>query len=243
MVHLRGPPGPMGMRGPGPRPGIWMDGQGPPPMFPRGFEGPPVDGPPPDAFFGRPPFDDMERRAREEGRHPRGWGPRRGPQGSRDEGRFRGGERDGPGPWRRDEEMGPRRGSRPEDTGGKQDEEEKEAPATPSVKGERDRTRKSRWSNASPTSEAAPEPVPVDGGKDSSVETSVEEKNFSLCAEGPQHEQGDGSGDGSGSVTKDCDSPPVAEPQSDGTPCNDELPLSTAEPCSESDAAGGEDAG
>jgi hypothetical protein len=114
------------------------------------------------------------------------------------------------------------------------------------VKGERDRTRKSRWSNVSPTTEAAPEPMPLSGGRDEIMETSVEEKDSSLCAEGPQHEQSDGSGDGSGNdsgtVSKDCGSP-VMEPQSDGTPCNDELPLSTAEPCSESDAPCGEDAG
>lgn len=226
-----------------------MEGQGPPPMFPRGFDGPPVDGPPPDPFFGRPPFDDMERRAREEGRHPRGWepwGPRRGPPGGRDEGRFRGGERDGPGPWRRDEDMGPRRGGRPEDAGGKQSEdEEKQGPAVPSVKGERDRARKSRWSNASPTEEPAPQPVTVDAGAEEALETRVEENNLSPCAEEPHPEQsthddgGDGGGDGIGS--EDCD-PPPDEPQSDSTPCIDEHPPSTAEQCSDGDAPDGEDA-
>lgn len=221
-----------------------MEGQGPPPMFPRGFEGPPVDGPPPDGFFGRPPFDDMERRAREEGRHPRGWeprGPRRGPPGGRDDGRFRGGERDGPGPWRRDEEMGPRRGGRPDEAGGKQGEEEKETPATPSVKGERDRARKSRWSNVSPTEEPAPEPDPAGGGNEEAMETSIEENNSSVCAEEPQPERDDGY-DGGGD-DEDCNPPSVVEPQSDGTPCNDEQPPSTAEPSSESDAPGGNNAG
>jgi len=226
-----------------------MEGQGPPPMFPRGFEGPPVDGPPPDPFFGRPPFDDMERRAREEGRHPRGWdpwGPRRGPPGGRDEGRFRGGERDGPGPWRRDDDMGPRRGGRPEDASGKQgeEEEEKQGPAVPSIKGERDRARKSRWSNASPTSEPAPQHVPMDAGAEEALETRVE-NNLSPCEEEPQPEQSahDGSvgGGDDGIDSKDCDPPPDVEPQSDSTPCNDELPPSTAEPCSDGDAPGGED--
>lgn len=225
-----------------------MEGQGPPPpMFPRGFEGPPVDGPPPDSFFGRPPFDDLERRAREEGRHPRGWeprGPRRGPPGGREEGRFRGGERDGPGPWRRDEEMGPRRGSRPEDAGGKQCEDETEAPATPNVKGERDRARKSRWSNVSPTAELALEPVPADGGNEEAVETSIEEKNLSQFAEEPRLEQGGGDDDDYDyDGGEDCNPPSVVEPQSDGTPCNDEQPPSTAEQSSESDAPGGENAG
>uniref|UniRef100_A0A1B6C775 RRM domain-containing protein n=1 Tax=Clastoptera arizonana TaxID=38151 RepID=A0A1B6C775_9HEMI len=56
MFPPRGPPGPMGMRGP--RPGMWMDGPG----FPhRGF--PPPDGPPPDEFFNRGPpvFDESGR--------------------------------------------------------------------------------------------------------------------------------------------------------------------------------------
>jgi hypothetical protein len=58
--------------------------------------------------------------------------------------------------------MGPRRGGRPEDASGKQveeeeeEEEQKQGPAVPSIKGERDRARKSRLSNASPTSEPAP---------------------------------------------------------------------------------------
>jgi len=228
-----------------------MEGQGPPPMFPRGFEGPPVDGPPPDPYFGRPPFDDMERRAREEGRHPRGWepwGPRRGPPGGRDEGRFRGGEREGPGPWRRDEDMGPRRGGRPEDASGKQgeEEEEKQGPTVPSIKGERDRARKSRWSNASPTAEPAPQHVAVDAGAEDALETRVEEINLSPCAEELQPEQSaqDGSvgGGDDGIGSEDCNPPPDMEPQSDSTPCNDELPPSTAEPCSDGDAPGGEDA-
>lgn len=244
-----------------------MEGQGPPPMFPRGFEGPPVDGPPPDSFFGRPPFDDMDRRAREEGRHPRGWelwGPRRGPPGGRDEGRFRGGERDGPSPWRRDEDMGPRRGSRPEEAVGKQgEEEEKQGPSVSSIKGERDRARKSRWSNASPTAESAPEPVCVVGEAEEAQEMSVDENNMIPCAEEPQQEQGtgdgsigggggggsggggdSGGGDGGGDVTgsEGCYPPSDMEPQSDSTPCIDEQPPSTAEPCSEGDAPGGEDA-
>jgi hypothetical protein len=75
----------------------------------------------------------------------------------------------------------------------------------------------------------------VDGGNEEAMETSVEEKNLSLCVEEPQPGQGDGS--------EDCNQPLVIEPQGDSTPCNDEQPPSTAEPSLEGDAPCGEDAG
>lgn len=233
-----------------------MEGQGPPPMFPPRFDGPPPPDGPPDPFFGRPAFDEMERRGREDGRHPRGaWGPgpRRGPggggpPGGRDEGRFRGGERDGPGPWRRDEE-GMRRGSRSEE---KQGEEMKEPPsAPPSGKTERDRARKSRWSNASPTnepvatlvaaleteSESGPAPIgdadpepqveqevePVNEPmQDEPMEATFEDNNLSECVEEQSLPQPEVELSDSGMQACD-DPPPEVEPE----------PPSTAEPSSE----------
>lgn len=151
-----------------------MDGQGPP-IFPRGFEGPPGEVPPPEAFFGRPPFDELDRRSREDGRHLR-WGPRRGPPGSRD-----GMSRD---VRRREEEDGqlatPVKRIKTEDSPNKGESK--------SSKPDRDRNRKSRWSSASPQADtvAIPEPS-ADENCTEQVESKVEAESTEFSCEFNDH--------------------------------------------------------